>query len=678
MQLFWKKLSLRLRLFLSFSVLFALMAALSLTVQSGLYKQSRIESLIKHELPAQLAHLGAEVALELAPSLYLSRSLANNTFIERWIEKGMPEAELAGVSNEMAMVFQQLSLASVFFVANDDQRIVYHHFSGAIRKAEILEKSNDYTWYFDYLYSLKPYELHLDSNDFTDNKLQMFVNFSGSKFNRSGEPLIVGGVGLDMKQLDALISNYRLGKQGRASLATRDGLIEVNAANSVIANLNAIPELQALLNNNKRVIKEVTYQGTQLFIGVVWLEDLQRYLVVEVPRSEFMAPIMHQLYQSLLVGGLLLIISLVLFYPLAASLSRPLVHFQQQLGVITRTLDLSKRLNTTDKAELGDLADQTNSLLERLEFAINGVLGSSKNLTETARRLSLTAGLVGHNTGKQQEVSQSMAAAVEQMSSSVAEITSTMEELSASSTQIADHSQSVVDVANLTLDSSKKGAEAMQHLQLRMADIHQDSASSLQEIMQLGSKSKEISKVMDLINTLADQTKLIAFNAALEASSAGESGKRFSVVASEIRRLADSVTDSTHEIENRIQEIQDSISRLVITSEKGANSIQMGMQVSSETAEDLNALVKAASRTSNAAQQISLSTRQQKTASSQVVITLHDIANASSHNAEAVRNITGISEEMIKMAGDLSYLVRQFNQVEPSKLETLNSQQKNT
>ncbi len=65
---------------------------------------------------------------------------------------------------------------------------------------------------------------------------------------------------------------------------------------------------------------------------------------------------------------------------------------------------------------------------------------------------------------------------------------------------------------------------------------------------------------MDLINTVADQTKLIAFNAALEASSAGESGKRFSVVASEIRRLADSVTDSTHEIEDRIQEIQDSIS----------------------------------------------------------------------------------------------------------------------
>jgi methyl-accepting chemotaxis protein len=264
-----------------------------------------------------------------------------------------------------------------------------------------------------------------------------------------------------------------------------------------------------------------------------------------------------------------------------------------------------------------------------------------------------------------------MAAAVEQMSSSVAEITSTMEELSASSTQIADHSRSVVDVANLTLESSKKGAGAMQNLQLRMADIHKDSENSLHEIVQLGSKSKEISKVMDLINTLADQTKLIAFNAALEASSAGESGKRFSVVASEIRRLADSVTDSTHEIEERIQEIQDAISRLVITSEKGASSIQLGMQVSLETANDLNALVQAASKTSSAAQQISLSTGQQKTASSQVLIALRDIANASTHNAQAVRSITEVSKEMIGMAENLSDLICEFQPAESSEQDAV-------
>lgn len=338
----------------------------------------------------------------------------------------------------------------------------------------------------------------------------------------------------------------------------------------------------------------------------------------------------------------------------------PITSFQQQLGVITETLDISKRLSTQDRGSLGALATQTNSLLAHLETAIRGVHSGSDQISTTAQKLALTAGLVTHTPGTRGQASQSMAAAVEQMSSSVAEITSTMEELSASSTQIADYSHAVVSVANQTLDSSKKGADTMHSLQISMADIHQDSTTSLEEILQLGHQSKAISQVMDLINNLAEQTKLIAFNAALEASSAGESGKRFSVVASEIRRLADSVTDSTFEIEEHIQAVQDSINRLVITSEKGATSIQKGMQLSSETAHELNLLVDAAGKTSDAAKQISLSTQQQKKASSQVVIALHDITSASSLNARSVREISDISEEMLKVSDQLHDLVNEF------------------
>lgn len=670
MRVFWNQLSLRLRLFLSFGVLFAVMTGLTLVLQSSFYAQSRIESLLKDELPLQLEHLGAQVALKLAPSLQVSRSFAANTFIQRWIQRGMPEADLPLLADEMAVVNTQLNAAAVFLAANDGHSIQYFHFKdGEFNRRPMLRGAAENAWYFNYLSSQLPYELNLDSNAFTGEQLQMFVNYTGTAFNANGEPVSVAGVGLDMLQLAEMISAYRVGAHGRASLANQDGLIEVSADDALITDMAASTELKALLNQEKVQVGEITYNDQQLFVGVVWLADLQRYLVVEVPRTDFMAPIEQQLYQALLIGAVLLLISLVFLYPLAVSLSRPLQIFQRQLVDITRTLNLSQRLETTDKAELGELAAQTNSLLERLAFAISGVQSSSARLTDTANNLAATAGLVSRNTDRQQEVSQSMAAAVEEMSSSVAEITSTMEELSASSTQIADYSQSVVDVANLTLESSKKGANAMQHLQLRMADIHQDSENSLQEIVQLGSKSKEISKVMDLINTLAAQTKLIAFNAALEASSAGESGKRFSVVASEIRRLADSVTDSTHEIEERIQEIQDSINRLVITSEKGANSIQLGMQVSLDTAEDLNALVQAASKTSSAAQQISLSTRQQKTASSQVVIALRDIANASTHNAQSVRQITEISEDMISMSEDLSYLVREFHLAEPQQVQ---------
>lgn len=301
--------------------------------------------------------------------------------------------------------------------------------------------------------------------------------------------------------------------------------------------------------------------------------------------------------------------------------------------------DLSHAILVDGHDELTDLARATNRMREQLRIMATSVSEHAQAVQMAAREINAAV--------------ENQAATSSQMSSSVAEITSTMEELSASSTQIADHSKSVVDVANQAMSGSYKGSEAMQTVLVRMEDIRNDNQSSLQEIMALGIKSKQISKIMSLITNLADQTKLIAFNAALEASSAGEAGKRFSVVAGEIRRLADSVTESSSEIENKINEIQDAINRLVITSEKGANGILAGTAASNNTAERFNEIVSAVNQTSTAAQQISLSTQQQKTASSQVVVALREIVTASSHTAGSINKIAQISHEMTDVAEQL-------------------------
>jgi methyl-accepting chemotaxis protein len=250
------------------------------------------------------------------------------------------------------------------------------------------------------------------------------------------------------------------------------------------------------------------------------------------------------------------------------------------------------------------------------------------------------------------------------MSASVAEITSTMEELSASSTQIAEYSESVVAIAGRTYDDSLRGSEAMQRLVDKMQHIGQDNQNALNEILALGTRSKEISKIMEIIDTVADQTKLIAFNAALEASSAGEAGKRFGVVAAEIRRLADSVTESTGEITGKVGEIQESINRLVISSEKGSAGIQQGIADSADTADALRALVEAASEASSSAQQISLSTQQQRTASNQVVVALREIVTASSETAQAVRQIARVARDMSELSAKLKERMDRFKLAE--------------
>lgn len=675
----WKYLPIRLRLFLSFGMVLALAMLLALYLQARSQSQARLDNLITHHLPAQFEGLAAHMTLSISQDLAISESLANSYFVEQWVAEGMPQERLEEMTAYLSQLMAQLD-TELLFIAVQYQGQGYYF---QLRDGELLQRliqpaGNGDDWYYRFTDSDSAYELNEESGAVTPDDNAVYVNYRSAVNAGNGLPLVVAGVALDLSEMTTLIEEFHVGESGRASLLNGEGELLMGSDGTVLTSEAALSSetiqsmettaedsssqpYQRLLRDEQLQIDEIERDGHTLLTSTSWLPELQRYLMVEIDKEDYLASTRDRFLASSGIGLLILLVGLLVLYPLTGKLIRPLLDFQRQLKDITQSLDLSRRVKTDDRAELGDLADETNELLERLSRAMAAVGKNSQALSQVANRLAQTAGLSGiHGSDINHEASQTMAAAVEEMASSVAEITSTMEELSTSSTQIADHSQSVVDVANQTLERSRKGSTAMQLLQSKMQDIRSDSEQSLAEIMTLGAKSKQINKVMELINTLAAQTKLIAFNAALEASSAGESGRRFSVVANEIRRLADSVTDSTQEIEGHTDDIQIAINRLVVASEKGASSIEQGVEASINTTQDLEALLKAASQTSSAAQQISLSTQQQKTASSQVVMALRDIDTASSRNAHSVRSITDISQEMIHMSAELNALVQEF------------------
>lgn len=309
--------------------------------------------------------------------------------------------------------------------------------------------------------------------------------------------------------------------------------------------------------------------------------------------------------------------------------------------------DLTVEAPRLSRDELGEMAHMFNIMTENLRHIIVTLSGVTDKVHSFAGKLSDS---VDHQAGFSC-----------QLSSSVTEISATMEEFSSTASQIANHSHEVVDIADRTLQGTKDGAAGVETLAMKMSDISNDNEVSLHEIMELGRKSKEITKIMEIIGNIANQTKLIAFNAALEASSAGEAGKRFGVVAVEIRRLADSVVESTSQTEGKITEIMDAVNRLVIASEKGAKGIREGLDYSGRTMEMLCEVVDGASSTSEAAKQISLSTQQQQLASSQVVMSLIDIKEGTRHASESIQQISTISKELTVMSSDLKELMGRFS-----------------
>ena len=315
--------------------------------------------------------------------------------------------------------------------------------------------------------------------------------------------------------------------------------------------------------------------------------------------------------------------------------------------------DLTAEAQILSNDELGEMALTFNAMTEHLRHILI-------TLNEATEKIYAFAESLSSNVDQQAGFSS-------QLSSSVTEISVTMDEFSSTASQIANNSNDVVEIAERTLHDTRTGAEGVETLTIKMTDISNDNELSLREILDLGRKSKEITKIMEIIGTIANQTKLIAFNAALEAASAGEAGKRFGVVAVEIRHLADSVVESAGETEKKITEIMDAVNRLVIASEKGSRGIREGLEFSGRTMEMLHDVVDGVTTTSDAAKHISVSTQQQQIASNQVVLALRDIMDGARHSSSSIQQINHIGKDLMEMSGELKGIMKRFTLDTPAK-----------
>ncbi len=308
--------------------------------------------------------------------------------------------------------------------------------------------------------------------------------------------------------------------------------------------------------------------------------------------------------------------------------------------------DLTRKIPAMGKDAIGQMSGGLQVFFKRLSESMAAITQTANNLARSAKEISSAVS--------------DQASVAQQNASSVTEISSTVEELAASSSQVAENANAVAEISSNALRETERGMEAMENLKSKMDLISEDNQASIKEIVDLGKRSNEIGKVMEIINNIADQTKLIAFNAAIEASSAGEAGKRFGVVAVEIRRLADNVMESTGDIQIKIEEIQQAINRLVVASETGSKRIHEGAELTGQTIEELERLVDGSKSAADSAQQISLSTGQQKTATDQVLTALKEIVNGSRQSSTAIRQTSSVTSKLSEMSNDLKNMVSKF------------------
>ncbi len=275
-------------------------------------------------------------------------------------------------------------------------------------------------------------------------------------------------------------------------------------------------------------------------------------------------------------------------------------------------------------------------------------------LTRTlGRQIGGAVGKVESSSAELQAAASQQAAGAKQQATAMNEITATISELLATSRQIAASARRVAQIADQTAQAAGSGGSSVEKAHESITAIKRQVDLVVSHMLELGKRSQQIGTVVDIVSELAEQTNILAINATIEAAGAGEAGKRFAVVADEIRKLADRVAGSAKEIRGQVEDVRAAVNTTVMATESGSKAVESGSRQFAEVASSFQQISGLVSTTTEAAREIELSTQQQTTAVEQVNVAISNVA-------QATRETEASSGQTLQTAGLLAGLSREL------------------
>jgi methyl-accepting chemotaxis protein len=343
--------------------------------------------------------------------------------------------------------------------------------------------------------------------------------------------------------------------------------------------------------------------------------------------------------------GLAAVMALGAATVVGGSLRGPMRHIAAQATRITEgRLDRAKMVFAEDEiwvvsATFSQMQDELSTALTQLQQAGLRLSTSSEQLVDTF--------------GQQESGAAEQASALNETSA-------TTEELARSAAQIAENAGSVAEVAGRTLQAARNGQRSADDFFASMQRMRSENQSVADSVLKLNKRVQQIGKIVEFIHGIADKSDLLALNAELEGTKAGEVGRGFSLVAAEMRRLAENVLKSTQEIERLIQEIRDATHAAVMATEAGMKATERGSSSATSVRESLNQIVVLASSTSDAVRSISLATQQQQSGTDQLADAMADILRVTQQSSAATRQMSSANLDLAALAKDLKAVVDRF------------------
>jgi methyl-accepting chemotaxis protein len=323
----------------------------------------------------------------------------------------------------------------------------------------------------------------------------------------------------------------------------------------------------------------------------------------------------------------------------------PIKEASEVLAVMA-TGDLTIRMIGNYKGDLAKLKNDLNMLGDSLSELIRQVNEAVQNTASSAMQISSTA--------------EGLAAATQEQSAQADDVATAVEEMSRTITENAMSANKTAEVAKENGRIAKEGGQVVTLTVNKMRDIAKVVKNSAENIQKLGESSKQIGEIISVIDDIADQTNLLALNAAIEAARAGEQGRGFAVVADEVRKLAERTTEATKQIAVMIKGIQSETEAAVNAMNKGNEEVNSGIELADKAGQSLQQILVSTQEVIDMINQIAAASEEQSATSEEISKNVTSISKVTAESAQHVEEVAHTADDLAKMTNQLAELMRQF------------------